>query len=316
MTELGTRLKEARQSKGYSLDDLQEITKIQKRYLSAIEEGNYSIMPGAFYIRAFIKQYAEAVGLNYEQLLEEFEHEIPSHQKEEVAQSISNSPARRRLKTASSSRFMESLPKFIFALFIIVIIVAIWILFQHKADSPNEEVNEGDTKIEYDKKEVPKKQPTTNEDEGTNEEGTNGPDGENSGNQNTPQADENTTNTQTISEGVVSGQNTNYEVTGTDTLKIRVELSGDSWIEVRDESRKNLIEPRVFKNGEKIEYDATELKYVRIRLGNSNSAKIFVNDEELQLVQKRTTQNIIVELKEQQEQQTEQQTNQQQTTQQ
>ena len=63
MTELGARLKEARLAKGYSLEDLQEITKIQKRYLIGIEEGNYSIMPGSFYVRAFIKQYAEAVGL-------------------------------------------------------------------------------------------------------------------------------------------------------------------------------------------------------------------------------------------------------------
>ena len=43
MTELGTRLKEARLQKGYSLEDLQEITKIQKRYLVGIEEGNWGI---------------------------------------------------------------------------------------------------------------------------------------------------------------------------------------------------------------------------------------------------------------------------------
>ena len=48
LTELGARLKEARLAKGYSLEDLQEITKIQKRYLIGIEEGNYSIMPGSF----------------------------------------------------------------------------------------------------------------------------------------------------------------------------------------------------------------------------------------------------------------------------
>ena len=69
MTELGARLKEARLAKGYSIDDLQEITKIQKRYLAGIEEGNYSTMPGAFYVRAFIKQYAEAVGLNGDELI-------------------------------------------------------------------------------------------------------------------------------------------------------------------------------------------------------------------------------------------------------
>ena len=43
LTELGNRLKEARVAKGFSLDDLQEITKIQKRYLIGIEEGNYEI---------------------------------------------------------------------------------------------------------------------------------------------------------------------------------------------------------------------------------------------------------------------------------
>ena len=40
MSELGTRLKEARIAKGYSLEDLQDLTKIQKRYLAGIEDGN------------------------------------------------------------------------------------------------------------------------------------------------------------------------------------------------------------------------------------------------------------------------------------
>ncbi|MCG6183460.1 helix-turn-helix domain-containing protein, partial [Anoxybacillus sp. LAT_26] len=68
MTELGKRLREAREEKNMSLDELQEMTKIQKRYLIGIEEGNYAIMPGTFYVRAFIRQYAEAVGLDPDEL--------------------------------------------------------------------------------------------------------------------------------------------------------------------------------------------------------------------------------------------------------
>lgn len=71
LNEIGEKLKEARKAKGYTLDDLQQMTKIQKRYLIAIEEGNYDVMPGKFYARAFIKQYADTVGLNGDQLLEE-----------------------------------------------------------------------------------------------------------------------------------------------------------------------------------------------------------------------------------------------------
>ena len=41
MTELGQKLTEAREAKGLSIDQLHEITKIQKRHLVAIEEGNY-----------------------------------------------------------------------------------------------------------------------------------------------------------------------------------------------------------------------------------------------------------------------------------
>lgn len=63
MSDLGYILRKTRLERKISLDDLQEVTKIRKRYLEAIEEGNYKVLPGSFYVRAFIKSYAEAVGL-------------------------------------------------------------------------------------------------------------------------------------------------------------------------------------------------------------------------------------------------------------
>ena len=149
LTELGARLKEARVSKGYSLDDLQEITKIQKRYLVGIEEGNYTIMPGSFYVRAFIKQYAEAVGLDADLLLEEYQKDVPGAQKEEVAQSFTKSPSRRKMASASSSKTMEAMPKIIVALFGIVIIIVIWTLYSQKSNDTPDLIDDSSAPIEY-----------------------------------------------------------------------------------------------------------------------------------------------------------------------
>src|SRR5699024_2997034 len=78
MSELGTKLREARVEKGYTLNTLQQMTKIQKKYLQAIELGNFDEMPGSFYVRAFIKQYADMVGLDGDELLIEYEDELSS----------------------------------------------------------------------------------------------------------------------------------------------------------------------------------------------------------------------------------------------
>ncbi|MFN2340230.1 MAG: RodZ domain-containing protein [Halanaerobium sp.] len=71
--ELGTLLKKAREEKGLSLDDIQEETKIRKKYLEAIEENNFDILPGKVYLKVFIKGYAREVDINYQALLENYE---------------------------------------------------------------------------------------------------------------------------------------------------------------------------------------------------------------------------------------------------
>ncbi|MFC4307353.1 helix-turn-helix domain-containing protein [Cohnella boryungensis] len=77
MSDLGALLRKAREQRGYSLDDIQEYTKIRKRYLEAIETGDYKVLPGSFYVRAFVKTYAETVGLDAEEVLRLYQKELP-----------------------------------------------------------------------------------------------------------------------------------------------------------------------------------------------------------------------------------------------
>ncbi|WP_404427693.1 helix-turn-helix domain-containing protein [Ureibacillus chungkukjangi] len=287
LTELGTRLKEARLSKGYSLDDLQEITKIQKRYLVAIEEGNYSIMPGTFYVRAFIKQYAEAVGLDAEEVLSEFKKEIPNQQKEEVAQSISQSPTRRKLNTRSTNRLLETMPKIIVGLFIIVSLVAFWFLYQKKMSSDQPDEVQENAPVEYEQQTPPPtEKPAVDEEEDATEETE----------ETTEETEEEPAPTQTISPGTAQGETTTYELSGTETMNLRIEVTGDTWVGIRNEQGAEQVEDRVYKAGEVVEFDATANAYARIRLGNANNAKVLINDEQLRYAQTITTQNIIITL--------------------
>lgn len=71
MKELGLILRTTRESLHLTLDEIQERTKIRKRYLQAIEEGDFTILPGLVYARGFVKSYAEQLGLDGYALLRE-----------------------------------------------------------------------------------------------------------------------------------------------------------------------------------------------------------------------------------------------------
>lgn len=124
MSELGDLLKKARQEKGMSLEDIQEVTKIRKRYLEALEDGDYKVLPGKFYIRAFIKNYAEVVGLDADEVLLYYKDEVPQTE-EPITENI---PARRprKMRTASSEKFGKVGFTILMWSFLILIGFVIW----------------------------------------------------------------------------------------------------------------------------------------------------------------------------------------------
>ncbi len=57
INELGRKLKELREAQGITLAHASEATKIQKKYISAIEEGRLEELPKGPYCRSFLRQY-------------------------------------------------------------------------------------------------------------------------------------------------------------------------------------------------------------------------------------------------------------------
>ena len=65
-------LGEFRQNRGLSLESIAETTKISTRFLRAIEDGEYSILPGGIFNTSYLRQYAAAVGYEEDVLLDHY----------------------------------------------------------------------------------------------------------------------------------------------------------------------------------------------------------------------------------------------------
>ena len=134
MSELGQQLREARLQKGMSLDDVQEMTKIRKRYLEAIEAGDYKVLPGSFYVRAFIKTYAETVGLNPDELLEGHKKDVPEEETEATMEPVIQKRSSRPVER--SNRWMSVALMWTFPV-LIVVLLYVYVVYNNGDESDN-----------------------------------------------------------------------------------------------------------------------------------------------------------------------------------
>lgn len=75
MSQLGERLRNAREEQGIPLPQAAADTRILQRYLVAIESGEYHHLPGDVYARGFLRNYGEYLGLAAEELIDEYRRE-------------------------------------------------------------------------------------------------------------------------------------------------------------------------------------------------------------------------------------------------
>lgn len=72
MLDLGDTLREARVRRGLTIKDVEDDLKIRSKYLQALEQDDYEVIPGSTFVRAFMRTYATYLGLDAERLMEEY----------------------------------------------------------------------------------------------------------------------------------------------------------------------------------------------------------------------------------------------------
>lgn len=74
-SEVGEKLREAREIRGVDLFRVERDTKIRSKYLAALEDGEFAELPGDVYARGFLRNYATYLGLDADEMEEEWRDE-------------------------------------------------------------------------------------------------------------------------------------------------------------------------------------------------------------------------------------------------
>jgi len=80
--EIGPSLQEARTRRGLSQADVQKAIRIRERYLTALEEEKWELLPGEAYTKGFLRTYAEFLGLNGNLYIDEYNSRYAHHEEE------------------------------------------------------------------------------------------------------------------------------------------------------------------------------------------------------------------------------------------
>lgn len=229
-TYIGERLKNARTQQGHTLDDLQQLTKIQKRYLIAIEENRLEDLPGDFFVNAFIRQYADVVGVSLEgQQTKRHESHVPiegpTHDSKEKVL-----PTRSELKRSSrdtkftySNDSKSTLPTFLLVLMFLLILGVIWYYIFYMGDDKSSvnETNAPNQQMIQTQSENAESDTSESESEPTPQQGT------------------------TVTRATEQTDTPTYSVTGFELpqeLSIAVDTTGNSWVSVTTEAGVSLFE--------------------------------------------------------------------------
>ena len=72
MSEIGETLRERRMSMKVDVHEVEEETKIRAKYLRALENEEYNLLPGPAYVKSFLRTYADYLGLDSRALVDSY----------------------------------------------------------------------------------------------------------------------------------------------------------------------------------------------------------------------------------------------------
>lgn len=270
--QIGVILREAREGQGLTLDHIQDMTKIQKRYLVAIEHDDFHALPGRFYARAFIKEYAQAVGLDANVILENFDEETIEQEEEE---SIPYTRFDRNKQSSSDkSTVLSFLPTVIVVVLIVGIIFVAYILLQ-KSSSNNDSVETPQENDEIVRQKDSEKQANDDNEEEAEDDADTDDEAE------AESEEENAFEVVEAGEGNSPLSTLDFTYSG-DEVILQLNPTGETYVQVLNSDEQVLFEGSLTTDTEVEDIDVSDEERVYLNIGNASGLSVLLNDVEME----------------------------------
>jgi len=97
--EIGNSLREARLRQGFELPRAEADTKIRAKYLKALEEEHFEVLPGDTYVKGFLRTYSEYLGLDGQLYVDEYNSRFAREEEFPVQSPAARQPRARRMES-------------------------------------------------------------------------------------------------------------------------------------------------------------------------------------------------------------------------
>src|SRR3989344_1216070 len=124
MKKISDILRNAREEKGLSFDDVERATKIKKEFIEAIENGNFSSLPSESYAQGFVKNYAKFLGIAPSSALPLFRREYKEKHAVHIVPNFRRSQHKFNRRIFSAKGFL---------IIVTVVLIATYIFFQYSS---------------------------------------------------------------------------------------------------------------------------------------------------------------------------------------
>lgn len=285
---IGQELQNARLDKGLSLDDIQQSTKIQKRYLAAIENGQFDQLPGAFYERAFVRQYASAVGLDVTEFMQNHDIQTQTVEPDLSGARVDSDNVTRagmhQVEESTAEKTRQMLPKILIGVAVVAIIGIIWALVASFAGSAKQENTTSSVSVTTSK--------VSSSASSDAEKSSTDASKESAAKSSSASSEKKDKDAVDLGAGQATGNTVNYgtvKAPANKELTLNLNTTGASWIQVSDASGAVLWNGTLQANGNQDVKIPATVPGVRVSIGNAAATAVSLDGKSVDLMANNAT---------------------------